>query len=313
MLGLMGCQQVARRGQGASLMTDVRRSPWNGEHYTGEVLTTEHYRIYTTAKRPTIANCLPGYMEAARENYLRLTGLSDRTHEKPSEIYMMGSRQEWVVLTKNTVSAHRDIYLSIEAGGYCYKGVCVFWDMGGPGTFSVAAHEGLHQFLYRRVKNHLPMWAEEGLCVSAEAHKMTDRSVRFTPEYNPFRFSSLRKAILLEHWIPIRKLLPMDGGDVATGSTRRAVGYYAQLWALSMFLRSHPVYGDGFRRMIADAEGGGFREALNVPSGRWRALRGRRYNRVVSAPLFRHYITEDLEAFDREFEDFARNFADLKE
>ncbi len=313
MLGLAGCGAVPQLHRSAPLTTEVRRSPWNSENSVGEQLNTKHYRIYTTAKRPTIINYLPGYMEAAHENYRRLTGLSERTYDKPSVIYMMGSRQEWVVLTKNVIHAHRDIYLSIEAGGYCYKGICVFWDLGGRGTFSVAAHEGLHQFLYRRMRNHLPMWAEEGLCVSAEGHEITARSVRFTPDDNPFRFSSLRKAILREYWMPIRKLLPLDGGDLATGGTARAVGYYAQLWALSMFLRSHPVYGDGLKRMIEDAERGGFREELDIPPEQWRTLRGRRYNRVVSAPLFRHYITDDLDDFDRQFEDFARRFAGLKE
>ena len=40
------------------------------------------------------------------------------------------------------------------------------WDMGGIGTLGTASHEGLHQFLACRMKDHLPMWVEEGLCTT---------------------------------------------------------------------------------------------------------------------------------------------------
>lgn len=311
-LTLTGCQPPGAGNGGISLITKVHRTPWNSEHSAGELLTTDHYKLYTTSRNSTVTNYLPGFLEAAHENYLKLTGLPDRPDDPPHVVYMMGSREEWVILTKNVLHAHRDLYLSIEAGGYCYQGVCVFWDLRGHGTFSVAAHEGLHQFLHRRMRNHLPMWVEEGLCVSAEAHEISGQTARFHPEHNPFRFSSLRKAFLQGHWMPLRKLLPLDGGDVATKPTEQAVGYYAQLWALSMFMRSQPAYSEGLNRMIADAQEGRFRQVLKIPPNVWRTLRGRVYNRTVAEPLFRHYITTDLDSFDREYGDFARRFAELK-
>ncbi|MDP7162864.1 MAG: hypothetical protein QF792_05160, partial [Phycisphaerae bacterium] len=39
---------------------------------------------------------------------------------------------------------------------------------------------------------------------------------------------------------------------------------------------------------------------------------GRPYNRTVSLPLFRHYITGDIAAFDRAYLAFARNLSGLK-
>ena len=250
-------------------------------------------------------------MEAARENYLRLTGLSPLPRTKPYVIYMMGTRAEWALLTKNVVRVHKEIFLSIQAGGFCYDGICLFWDIGGFSTFSLSAHEGLHQFLHFRLRNHLPMWVEEGLCVSAEGYEMNGNTVRFTPDRNPFRFRSLRRGIVEGYWIPLDKLLPMDAGD-AVSNTDRAVSYYAQLWALSILLRTHPSYSPQFRRLLTDAAAGRFREALDIPTDLWPKLRGRVYNRTISEPVFRRYISEDLDAFETEYLDFARRLAGLK-
>lgn len=313
-LAVAGCAERQEMTGWMSMLTEVKRSPWNSEHSNGEVLTTRHYQIYTTSKNRMLTRYVPGFMEAAHQDYLRLTGLSDRASVKPMPIYIMASRREWVLLTKSVIRAHREAYLSIEAGGYCYKGVCVFWDLGGLRTLRVAAHEGLHQFLHNRMKDRLPVWVEEGLCVSTEGHRIDGERVLFTPDTNPFRFSNLRAAILQEHWKPIRKLLPMDAADVTVRSTERAVAYYAQLWALSMMIRSHPVYREGLKRMIADAEGGHLYRALNLSAVALKKLRrlGRGYNRAIAEPVFRHYITDDLDAFDREFLAFGKKAAGLE-
>ena len=72
--------------------------------------------------------------------------------------------------------------------------------------------------------------------------------------------------------------------------------------------------GPRLRRMLADAESGRLDKALNAPphaAGRFR-IGGRSYNRAVSEPLFRHYISGDLETFEREYFAFARDLAGLR-
>jgi len=312
-IALAGCGASEPNGLGVSLATEVSRAPWQTKQSVGEVLTTRHYRIYTTANRQVVLRCLPGFMEAAHEDYLHLTGLADRTPKEPLPIYMMGTRAEWALLTESISGSSRNILLSIEAGGYFHRDVCVFWDIGGANTFSVAAHEGLHQFLNYRLKDRLPMWLEEGLCVSAEGHQIAGEHVRFTPDRNPFRVSSLRTAIIQRYWLGVPELLPMDAGDVVTQGAERAVSYYAQLWALVVFLRSQPTYREGLTRLIADAEAGRFADALGAGQGDLGLLRaeGRTYNRRVSEPLFRHYITDDVQGFDVAYRGFARKFAGL--
>ncbi len=302
--------------KGTSMLTSVEQSPWNTGHNTGVKLTSAHYDIYATTTNRVLLQYLPGFMEAAYENYGRISGLKDRPLEEHMQIYMMGSKEEWLALTQHIFREHSKIFMSIDAGGYCHQGICVFWDFGGLGTLAVASHEGFHQFLYHRMKNQLPMWVEEGLCVTAEGYNVSGDLVQFTPDRNTIRFTNLRTAIVQNLWVPVGRLLPMDGGDAVQGSTipEAAVGYYGQLWALAKFLRSDPKYSPGYYRLLADAEAGEFYKALDVPPHAVDELRakGRIYNRVVSEKLFRHYITDDLDAFEREFYDFACKLTGLR-
>ncbi len=310
---LSGCTQPAAN-TGRPMVTTVQRSSWNSDYSSGVKLLSPHYVIYTTSQSHSLLTYLPGFMEAAHENYLKLTGLSDRPPEKSMPIYMMGSRSEWAALTGSITGANSGVYLSIEAGGYCYKGVCVFWDTGGISSLSIASHESLHQFFHYRLRHHLPVWLEEGLCASAEGYYIDEDTVTFTPDRNLARFSNLRNAIIQGYWIPFGKLLSMDPGDIVTKTTERAVGYYGQLWALSVFIRSDPLYGKGMKRMLVDAEAGRFHEALGLPAKAVEELqlRGRIYNRTLAERLFRRYISNDLETFEQEYRAFAYKLAKLQ-
>ncbi|MFW6132511.1 MAG: hypothetical protein ACOC8F_01345 [Planctomycetota bacterium] len=297
---------------GAPLLTDVQRRPWQTPYGRGVALRSEHYQIFSTAERPELRRYLPGYMEAAHRRYLELTGLPDAPGREPMPVYMLAGRREWSALTRKVFGEQSEA-LNIEAGGYCHQGVCVFWDIGGSATLSVAAHEGLHQFFHHRLAEQLPMWLEEGLCVLAEGHRIEGRSVRFTPDENPSRFGSLRSALVNQHWVPLPDLLPTDAGDVVGGGTEKAVAWYAQLWALARFLESHPRYRKGLHELMADAAARRFDEALDLPEGALTRLRrrGRAYNRTVSVPLFKHYISDDLDGFAREFRAYAEEIAEL--
>jgi hypothetical protein len=296
------------------MATRFESRPWDTGGSSGRQLVSEHYRIYTTSWSPEILSYLPGFMEAAYANYLDITGLPDRPAAEEMPIYMMATRQEWASLTRSVVGRQWDLYATIEAGGYCYKGVSVSWDMGGYAALSVASHAGLHQFVHHRMTDRLPMWLEEGLATLAEGYQVHDRSVRFTLGRNPVRFSDLRKAITNDWWIPLERLLAMDGGDaVKLGAAERVVGYYGQVWALAQFLRSDPLYSPKRARLLADAEAGRFHEALKIPPKVMESLRrrGRFYNRAVSLRLFKHYVTDDLKGFEKRYKAFARELVGL--
>lgn len=316
---LVGCgdkpaPEVHTQQPPAPLRINAKAGPWDVGEGSGRELVSKHYRIYTTSRRPEMLDYLPGFMEAAHRNYLDVTGLPARPAAEPMPVYMMGTRQEWASLTKSVVGRQWNIYSSISAGGYCYKGVCVFWDIGGITSMSVASHEGLHQFLHHRDMQHLPMWMEEGLATLCEGYHIEGSTVQFTPHRNVARFSDLRKILVNDWWIPLEKLLPMDGGDaVKLGATERTVGYYGQIWALAVFLRTDAAYRAGRDRLIADAEAGRLTDALD-PGDRAivRQLGGTRsYNKQIALPLFKRYISDDLPAFERRYKAFAKKLVML--
>ncbi|MFB3890788.1 MAG: hypothetical protein ACE15C_02065 [Phycisphaerae bacterium] len=301
---LAGCADQFR---GQSMRVEVKQDDWSHGDTVGHVLVSDHYRIYTTTSNRIVLSYMPGFMEAAYHNYLKVTGLADRP-QKPLDIYMMGTRKEWADLTEAILGPESETYQSIEAGGYCYNKVCVFWDMGGIATLGTASHEGLHQFLACRMKDHLPMWLEEGLCTTVEGYDMQGDLVAFTPHTNIMRFSDLRSAIFQDYWIPLAKLLPMDASDAVVGkSTERAVGYYGQLWALALFIQSEPAYRAGLKNLLADAEAGRIGQALGMTGAEMARLarNGRAANKALSEPIFRHYISSDLAGFEKQYRQFA--------
>ncbi len=300
------------RSAGVPLTTDVRTAPWNaGAH--GKELISAHYRIYTTSGNRSLVRYMPGFMEAAHGNYLNLTGLADRPDAEPMPVYLMATRQEWAALTMSVVGENARPYLQIQAGGYCYNGICVFWDIGNLGTFSVASHEGLHQLFHHRLRDRLPMWLEEGLCTQAEGYDIHGDLVEFTPSRNNFRFTDLRAALVQGRFRPLAELLSMDSGEAVEGSAYEAVGYYGQLWALVQFIRSDTTYRKGMEHLLADAEKGSLHVPLRMSPQQYNDLRrrGRAYNKAVSIPLFRAYISPDLAGFQKQYRAFAEKLAGL--
>ncbi len=300
---------------GVSMVVPTRRDKWTHPQGVGQVITTTHYRIFTSASNPVLVRHLPGFLEAAYANYIDLTHLTPEKAGKPMDVYMLASRQQWVHLTKHVFGAKAP-HLSISAGGYCYRGIGVYWDLQNRATLSVAAHEGLHQFLHHTMRHRLPLSIEEGLGVAAEGFHIREdeNTVVFLPRHNPGRYVTLRKALVNNRWIPARKLLTMTAGDTMRGMTADTLAWYSQVWALSMFLRTSPDYREGFYRMLTDGQAGKFHLAMNVPADAYARLmaRGGIYSRTVAAPLFAHYITTDMDTFERRYLAFARDLAALK-
>ncbi|MCL2701189.1 MAG: hypothetical protein FWE88_05795 [Phycisphaerae bacterium] len=311
----VGCQPAAPVGYSLA-DAPSRVESWDTPYAPGgRVLATPHYRMYVGSKRAELANTLPGFMEGAHANYCELTGLSPKKNLAPMTLYMMADRAQWVAVTKSLVTENLDLYLRIEAGGYCFRGTCVFWDIGGLSSFQVAAHEGLHQFLFFHLTDRVPMWLEEALGTAAEGFQLYNDRVVFSPHYNTGRMANLQAAIVGNRLIPLSKLLTMHAGD-AVGQSRPglAVEYYAQLWSLIMYIRGEPAWRAGMERMLADAAAGRLSEGLGQSPREWAAMRqsGAAYFRTIGELTFRRYITDDLPAFEKGLRDYQRKLAGLK-
>jgi len=312
-----GCQPTSPAETAYPLAgTSKRAEPWDTPHVSGgRVFTTPHYKMFVGAKRAELANVLPGFMEGAYENYVALTGLEGRKLAAPMTLYMLADRAQWVAVTKALVTQNLELYLRIEAGGYCYRGTCVFWDIGGLASFQVAAHEGLHQFLYFHLADRVPLWLEEALGTAAEGFQLYNDRVVFSPHYNTARVANLQSAITGGRLIPLSRLLTMHAGDaVGQGGPGVAVEYYAQLWSLIMYLRGNPAWRAGMERMLADAAQGRLGEGLGKSPREWAALKqsGNAYFRVIGGPAFRRYITDDLQTFEAGLREYQRKLAGLR-
>ncbi len=310
--GLWGCEGQPNEPTTVSLVTDVHRKPWLDDG-AGEVIYTEHYRIYSTIQEENLDQDLPGFMEAALEQCQLLTGLDAPETDERLPMYVLGARSEWASLTEHRFGGNTQITSQLRRGGYTVGGVCALWDIGYTATLSVAAHEGMHQFLYYRTETRLPMWAEEGLCSVMEGHDVYNRTVRFTPEENIHRYTDLRELILGSDWIPIEDLLPMTSRD-AVELIEGAVGYYGQLWSLVLYIRSEPTYQAGFERMLAAAAEGTLHEAVGLSAVDMRRLErlSSEYNQYIAEKVFRYYIAEDLDAFERGWKTYARQLVDIR-
>lgn len=309
-----GCEQPGGSGELRPMTTSVRTAPWNEIFPSGTVYTTPHYRIYTTVSKPLLMSIAPGFMEAAHERYTEITGLKAPQIQKPAPIFLLATRRQWAEVTSQLVKENLNVYLSIDAGGFCYRDTCVFWDVGGLETLRLAAHEGLHQF-FGRHDAHLPIWLEEGLCTSAEGFDVQGTRVAFRPERNFVRAGSLRTALIQHRWIQIERLVAMDGGDaVQDRRPGAALEYYAQLWALALYLQSRPDTQAAVRQIIADCSGGRVPAVELTPQERQAAASDptrRMGGKLLARQVFLKYVTRDLKTFDRDYQAFARKLAGL--
>jgi hypothetical protein len=170
-------------------------------------------------------------------------------------------------------------------------------------TLSLLAHEGVHQYLARCFGQPVPAWLNEGLACQFEAFNLRQGRPVFVPRENFLRRNHLREGLSHHDMIPLERMLSTHAGDALVGRTGSSRLYYAQAWALVLLLREDDRFKAGFARLLADA--GTPRLALSVSA--YRAATPDKAGRSDAEIAFRQYITDDLEAFARDYEEFCRN------
>jgi hypothetical protein len=108
-----------------SLSTPFSTAVWDTPFGKGQRITTRHYHIYTTVRDSSLLATLPGFMEAAYQNYLDIVR-EDLSPGKPLPMYMLASRAEWEAMTINRFGQAGPARV-IENGGYTFQGVTVCW------------------------------------------------------------------------------------------------------------------------------------------------------------------------------------------
>lgn len=234
------------------------------------------------------------------------SGISHSPGDTRLIVYLFDTRDQWALFTRGMFPDRADTYLHIHAGGYTDypTATAVAFDLQRERTLSLLAHEGMHQYMARFLPEHTPAWINEGLATQWESFELAGPVPTFTPRRNYQRLSALREVLATrDAAIPLARLLAMDAGQALTSRAQPTRAFYAQVWALVLFLREGPCpmeYREGFSRLLLD---------LGTPRMR-AAIRAER----VTTPgaeamsdgeiLFRHYITDDLNRAQDEYRRF---------
>jgi hypothetical protein len=277
---------------------------WDFAPRTGRILTTDHFRIYTSIDDVELRTVLPLFAETA---YLQYSALiyagkkgpppSAAGSDRKLTTYLLRNREEWERFSRRFFPQRYATYARISYGGYTEQDTAVvYYDRQRSYTLSVLAHEGLHQYLYNLAGPAIPAWLNEGLACYCEAFDVPGNDVPvFTPTHNTFRLNYLREALAGKTMIPLKDILATDAGRVI--DQYQAKPYYAQVWSLLVYLRhgGNGRYAKGLERLLADLVGGQMATRASA------ARLGAPHPAEVSAgeAVFRAYITDDLEAFDR--------------
>lgn len=284
----------------------VTTESWTFGDVQGRLIRTPAYRILTTDQSAVVADRMPAFMESALRCYRTMLGpLPGAT--VPLDVYLMATRPQWEALTRQTAGQRAEIYLRIQRGGYSENARAVFYNIGPRDTFAIAGHEGWHQFTQATFREALPIWLEEGIAVSMEGFRWSGSGD--VPEFlawsNLERYDRLRELVAAGRQVPLSALLTQRPQDLLRDSGLATLDYYAQVWALTQFLREGEggVHRAGLERMVRDAAEGRLSARLTDQTTP-REARQVMVSRVGEAP-FRVYFGE-VAAVGGRFEEWVR-------
>lgn len=272
---------------------------------TGVQMLSDNYDIRTTVRDELLRDYLPTFMEGCYAEYATLIPPVRERGDKRLIVYVFGTRPEWAAFTKGFAPRQAHTYLHIHSGGYMdhARATSVMFDIGRDRTLSLLAHEGLHQYLAKFLPEPVMPWLNEGLATQFEDFDLKGAWPVFRPERNLGRKNSLREALSLpDGLIELPLLLRMHAGDAVTRTGQPARAYYAQVWSTVLFLRNDGRYREGFSRLLADAGTQRLRHSI----GGYRAATPEAADMSDGEVAFRHYITEDLDAFFDAYKSFAQ-------
>ncbi len=276
--------------------------PWQFGGTAGTVITTPHYRVYTTLTRQSILDRLPLFLERALAHYT--TALAPLPEPGARlDTYLFESRGQWEAKTRQMLPRQAPTFLTLGRGGFTTRGTSVLYYIGRKDTLSIAAHEGWHQFSQETFRSQLPMWMEEGIATYMEGYiSHPDGLPKFRPWKNLERFHTLRDAVRAGRLISLDDLLSRTPQSFLKESKNELLIYYAQVWALTHFLAEgqRGRHRAALREVLVDAVRG--RLAVNALGRRG----GPGGVRLGSAVLTAYFDT-DLERFEQAYLQFVRS------
>ena len=310
---LAGCAAVGGgggggggRGQwtGPSAPAPISVERWDYNQQPGKLIKTSHYLIHTTITDPDALQRLPQVMEGAYAQYQSF--VINPQPNKPMRCYVFAKRTEWAEFTARHTGMDASIYLQITRGGYTIGDWFVSYFVGENATYSVASHEGWHQYVARNFKGRLPPFLEEGTACMFENVRVSGALPRWDLSANPNRSIGLRTSIEENKLWKLDKLVTLHAGDVVQLPGDRIEAFYAQNWAFARFLweYNNGQYRPAFKKLLADTAAGTVYDSagtLRRASNMWSPSSVR--------PMLEHYLGKDLNQIETEYLKFIRQIA----
>ncbi len=283
----------------------MRRLSWIFEGRGAQLILTDHYAIHTTLTDSDFLQTLAQLMEGAYQQYRQLTpGVPESDH--PMDCYLFAQRPEWARFTSARTGSDAAVYLQINRGAYTRLDWSVAYYIGDSGTYSVAAHEGWHQYVARHFKTRPPPFLEEGIATMFETVHWTDDGLpRWDLGLNPNRAAKLRRAVEDHQLFPLEQLVSMHAGQVVGTKGGRIEAFYAQDWAFASFLLhgDHGKHREALKRLLADTANG----TAYLPGELPHSVLPDAWQPSSVKPLLERYLGEDLSAIDVEYQAYIQS------
>lgn len=277
------------------------RQPWRYGEADGVEITTEHFRFLTTVRDERVLSGLPVLMEGALRHYCTALGPLPWPQRRVDS-YIFERRTEWADRTRELLGRNAGPYLSMGRGGYTTDAQTVLFNLGRTDTFTLSIHEGWHQYTQATFRDTLPVWLEEGIACYMEGHRFrrSDEGPVFMPWRNMERYGELRSAARAGQLFDLDRILNGSPQTFLNEGRRAMLVYYAQVWALTMFLAEGEggCYRDALHTLVRDAAEGRFRDTLSEGGGRRRGVS------PFGRSVIRAYFNTNVDEFTAQYERF---------
>lgn len=290
---------------------ELARDSWtlelsNSERIRGVAITTRHYRIHTTSGDEVLVNRMAPFAESMLEAYrLMFPDLPGPPERMVS--FVVGTRPQWVRVVQQQWNAQAGPFLTVQRGGVTAGGISVLYDLGQRDTLVLLAHEGWHQYAQMVLRDPLPVWLDESVATLFEGFRSEPDAAAlprtvFRVWANPERFDRLREASQSNALRGLRELLELTPGQLASEGGD-ALTWYAQCWALALWMHEDPDRSAILRGLLADAHRGSLWRRVESRLGPRAAMLGS--SRRVGSEVFRTYFDDDLDRAERSYRAFV--------
>lgn len=308
LLSSAGCTTSTRfpsAPSGPSAAVPGRHEPWDPKYPRSTCIVTGHYRIFTDIVDPEALDQLTQLMEGAFNQYRQLSPAIPLSSQ-PLRSYIFARRDQWASFTAQNTGADAAIYLKINRGAYTVDDWFVAFWLGDRGTFAVAAHEGFHQFVARNYAGRIPPAIEEGIACMFEDIEFVGRLPQWNIGASPSRRRMLATAMSTSKRWPLDQLLRMHAGDVIGLPRQQIDTFYAQTWALAMFLweADNNRYRPAFQQYLADIAAGQAYRPADLAH-----LSQREWNPAMAGPQLSHYLNLPLSEITTRYERYCHTLA----